>query len=92
MQISILDKLAVVASKSSEMISDILSHAQAVTAEREVCEFRLGGLVADLLLVLDPLRQHSVVSEDIALVGDRKQAGSAGGSVGHGARSFGLDA
>lgn len=71
MQISILDKLAVVASKSSEMISDILSHAQAVTAEREVCEFRLGGLVADLLLVLDPLRQHSVVSEDIALVGDR---------------------
>ena len=67
----ILDKLTSVASKSSEMISDILSHAQAVSAGGEAANVRLGGVIADILLVLDPLRHHSVVNDDISLVVDR---------------------
>ena len=67
----ILDKLAGVATKSSEMISDILSHAQAVSAGAEASDVRLGCLIADVLMVLDPLRRHSVLNDDVSMVVDR---------------------
>ena len=70
-QALILEKLTGVATKSSEMISDILSHAQAVTAQGDATEFRLGSLIADILLVLDPMRRHGVVSPDLRVRTDR---------------------
>ena len=70
-QAMILEKLAGVAIKSSEMITDILSHAQAVSARGDPGEFPLGAVVADILLTLDPLRRHTVESAELDLVTDR---------------------
>lgn len=60
-----------VALKATNLISDVLSHAQATKAPDEVVSFQFGELCQEICDILDPLGNHSIEFEDAYIVGDK---------------------
>ncbi|MEM9060258.1 MAG: ATP-binding protein [Pseudomonadota bacterium] len=70
-KIELIDLLEDVGAKAMELISDVLSHAQATSTRQQIMEFDLAALCRDLLVMLDPLDQCVCEVGETWIYGDR---------------------
>ncbi|KIN64737.1 Histidine kinase [Sulfitobacter noctilucicola] len=66
--IETLDKIAI---KTSELITDVLSHVESVRAQSKASTFSFPALCYDILGALDPLSQHKVKAATVTMRADR---------------------
>ncbi len=70
-KVELIEMLKVVASKTNELVADVLSQTQAARAVSDVTEFNLRDLSADILTMLDPMGACDCEVENIWLLADR---------------------
>ncbi|MEM7685159.1 MAG: ATP-binding protein [Paracoccaceae bacterium] len=70
-KLDLIDLLEDVGAKAMELISDVLSHAQATSTRQQVIDFDLRELCFDILTMLDPLQQCVCQVQETWLSGDR---------------------
>lgn len=69
-KLELINLLEVVAVKGTDLVSDILAHAQAVDARQSEERFNLAKLTEDVFVVLDPRQRHHLSVEDVWLKAD----------------------
>lgn len=57
--------------KSMDLISDVLSYATTLGPVAPNCDYNLSELCQDLMLILDPQNQHTLICSDLDLIGEK---------------------
>ena len=70
-KIDVLDKIQLVSERTMSLITNLLSTSKEFSAFNEVEEFYLGELSADLFVMLDPLRHHTLPKETALITADK---------------------
>ncbi len=70
-ELELIDLLEETSQKSMALITDVLSHACAVSTPEARERFDLADLVSDLMRVLDPHRNHDLVCARVSLLGEK---------------------
>jgi signal transduction histidine kinase len=59
------------AEKSMDLISDVLSYATTLGPAAPNCVYNLTDLCQDLMIILDPQNQHTLICNDLNLIGEK---------------------
>lgn len=59
------------AEKSMDLISDVLSYATTLGPVAPSCDYNLSELCRDLMIILDPQNQHTLICSDLKLHGEK---------------------
>ena len=70
-KLELINMLERVAVKSTNLINDVLSHAQATTAIKRLEEFELSQLCSDIMVVIDPTNQHYLNASHSRIAADK---------------------
>lgn len=57
--------------KSMDLISDVLSYATTLGPAAPKCDYNLSELCRDLMIILDPQNQHTLICNDLKLNGEK---------------------
>lgn len=70
-KLELIELLEQVALKATDLMQDLLSHAQATSAIRQDDTFDLAQLCAEIFVILDPLGNHSLKAEPCLITTDK---------------------
>lgn len=70
-KLELIGLLKETAEKSMDLISDVLSYATTLGPVAPKCEYNLSELCRDLMIILDPQNQHTLICSDLKLYGEK---------------------
>lgn len=70
-KLELISLLKETAEKSMDLISDVLSYASTLGPETPSSTYNLEKLCQDLMMILDPKRQHKLLCTDVKLTGEK---------------------